>query len=328
MMGKRSLLQETVARLSGLIPNERIFIATNRLQKKVIAPQLPEISDNNYLIEPSARNTAPSIGLAAMHIKRIDPDGIMVILPSDHLVRDIEGFQQAVRVAVAAAKEHNALVTFGIQPDRPETGYGYIQFSPQSADLPEKVHRVKTFAEKPNKITAMRFLSSGDFYWNSGIFIWKASRILAEIEEHLPEQYHQLELIEKSYNSTNYLRSLVTRYRRIRSISIDYGIMEVTKTPILMVEGNFDWSDVGSWDELYRQYNPGSDGNVIIGEGATLDTKNCFIYSQDKMTALIGLENMLVVNTPNALLICPLDKAQEVKQIVEKLRAEGKEKYL
>ncbi len=328
MLGNKSLLQETVARLKGLIPNERIFIATNRHQKKVIAPQLPELSDNNYLIEPSARNTAPSIGLAAMHIKRIDPEGIMVILPSDHLVHNVEGFQKTVKVAVEAARKHDALVTFGIPPTRPETGYGYMQFSPGSPDLPETVHRVKTFAEKPNKATALRFISSGDFYWNSGIFIWKASRILAEFEEHLPDQSHQLELIEKSYGSPNYLRSLVTRYRRIRSISIDYGVMEVTKTPILMVEGNFGWSDVGSWDELYRQYTPGTDGNVIIGEGTTLDSKNCFVYSHDKMTALIGLENMLIVNTPNALLICPLDKAQNVKQIVEKIRAEGKEKYL
>ncbi len=328
MLGPKSLLQETVSRLNGLIPKDRIFIATNRLQKKVIAPQLPELSDNNYIIEPSARNTAPCIGLAAMHIKRIDPDGVMIILPSDHLVRNIAGFQNAVTSAVDIAKKHDALVTFGIPPDRPETGYGYIQFAPRSADLPQNIHRVKTFAEKPNRATALRFLSSGDFYWNSGIFIWKASRILAEFEEHLPEQFHQLESIEKNYGSTHYLRSLVTRYGRIRPISIDYGIMEVTKTPIFMVVGHFDWSDVGSWDELYRQYSPDNDGNVIVGLGSTLDSKNCFIYSQDKMTALIGLKNMLVVNTPNALLICPLDKAQDVKQIVEKLRAEGKEKYL
>jgi len=328
LFGERSLLQETVSRLDGLIPPERIFIATNRLQKRVIAPQLPEISDLNYLIEPSARNTAPSIGLAAMHIKRIDPDGIMVVLPSDHLVKNVEGFREAVTTAVEVARRKDALVTFGIHPERPETGYGYIQFSEDNHSLPKHVFRVKTFAEKPNRTTAIRFLASGDFAWNSGIFIWKASRILAEIEEHLPDQYHQLEIIEKSYGTTHYIRSLLTRYRRIRAISIDYGIMEVTKTPIYMVEGNFGWSDVGSWDELYRQHAATSEGNVIIGDGTTLEAKNCFVYSQDRMTAIIGMENMLVVSTPSALLICPLDRAQEVKQIVEKLKAEGKDKYL
>lgn len=328
MLGEKSLLQETVDRLDGIIPNERIFIVTNRLQRKIIAPQLRSLSEENYIIEPSARNTAPCIGLAAMHIKRLNPDGIMVVLPSDHLVRDRMEFQNAIRTAVEVVRKQDGLVTFGIPPTRPETGYGYIQFSHRSADLAKHVHRVKTFAEKPNKPTAMRFLASGDFYWNSGIFVWKASRILAEFEEHLPEQYHQLELIERNYGSSHYNRSLITRYSRIRPISIDYGVIEVTKSPIFMVEGDFGWSDVGSWDELYRQHTPGSDGNVVIGEGAMLDAKNCFIYSQDKMTAVIGLENLLVVNTPNALLICPLDRAQDVKQIVEKLRAEDKGKYL
>lgn len=328
LLGSKSLIQETLDRLEGLISSEQTFVATNRIQRKVIAPQLPSLQDDNYIIEPSARNTAPCIGLAAMHIKRLDPEGIMVVLPSDHMVKDKEAFQSAVQTAVEVAEKNDALVTFGIPPTRPETGYGYIQFSQKESDLPEKVHRVKTFAEKPNKATALRFVASGDFFWNSGIFIWKASRILAEIEEHLPDQFHQLQVIDGHYGSPHYTRSLVTRYSRIRPISIDYGVMEVTHSPIFMVEGDFGWSDVGSWDELYRQHSQGPDGNVIVGEGATLDCKNCFVYSRDKMVAMIGMQDILIVNTPTALLVCPIERAQDVKQIVEKLRAEGQEKYL
>lgn len=328
ILGPNSLLQETVARLEGVVPPERTFIVTNRRQKKVIAHQLAGLGDDNFIIEPSARNTAPCIGLAAIHIRRLDPDGVMLVLPSDHIVRDVVEFQRAIRTAVEVVQKFDALVTFGIPPTRPETGYGYIQFARTNADLPKGVHRVKTFAEKPNKATAQRFLSAGDFYWNSGIFVWKASRILQEIEEYLPEQYHQLQLIDRAIGTPGYYKVLASRYGRVRPISIDYGVMEVAATPILMVEGRFGWSDVGSWDELYRQHTPGPGGNVVIGEAAAVDAEDCFIYSPGKMAAVIGLDKILVVNTPTALLICPLDRAQDVKLIVEKLRKEGKDHYL
>jgi mannose-1-phosphate guanylyltransferase len=328
ILGPKSLIQETVARLEGLIPSERILVVTNRQQKKVISAQLASLSDANYLLEPSARNTAPCIGLAALHILKNDPDGVMVVLPSDHLVKDPVEFRRVVKNAVETAVRQEALVTIGIPPTRPETGYGYIQFAQVNGSLPAGVHQVKTFAEKPNKPTAIRFLSTGDFYWNSGIFIWKASKILHEFEEHLPETYHQLLLIDRAIGTPSYAPALASRYNRIKPISIDYGVMEVTNSPIYMVEGRFGWSDVGSWDELYRQQIPGAAGNVIIGEGDLIDTENCFIYSPQKLTAVVGLNNLLVVNTANAILICPLDRAQEVKLIVEKLKASGKEKYI
>ena len=328
ILGPSSLLQDTVDRIRGLAPTEQVRIATNARQFKVIAPQLPELSPANFLLEPSPRNTAPCIGLAAVHIRKRDPDGIMLVLPSDHIVRDVKAFQEAVRRGVEVVERHDPLVTFGIRPDRPETGYGYIQYVPSQEELPAGVHRVKAFAEKPNLQTAQMFLQSGDFYWNSGMFIWRASRILQEMEEHLPEHYHQLVEIERAIGKPNYQRILNNRYRRLRAISIDYGVMEVSRTPIFMLAGEFGWNDVGSWDELYRIASKGKDGNVAVGDTVALDSHNNYIYSPSRLTAVIGMDDVLIVNTPNATLICPRSRAQDVKAVVDKLRQERKDKYL
>jgi len=328
ILGPNSLLQDTVQRIMGLAPSERTFVVTNLRQKRLIAQQLPDLSDSNYILEPSPRNTAPCIGLAAFAIRRIDPQAVMIVLPSDHLVRDESAFIQAIRTAVEVARQTDGLVTFGIPPTRIETGYGYIQFEPTDGDLPKSVHRVKAFAEKPNRETAERFVASGEFYWNSGIFIWRVERILKEMEEHLPEQYHQLDMISRAWGQPGYARTLVNRWGRIRPISIDYGVMEVASSPIYMVEGDFGWSDVGSWDELYRLHKGNANHNVTLGETALIDAKDNFIYSPGKITAMVGLDNVMVINTPTATLICPLDRAQDVKQVVEKLKREGKEHYL
>jgi len=328
VVGAQSLIQETVARLDGLVAPERIVVVTNRTQRRLISSQLPGLNAHNFVLEPSARNTAACIGLAAIHIRRIDPDAVMVVLPSDHLVRDNRMFHQAVETAIDVARNFDGLVTFGIPPSRPETGYGYIQIERSGDGLPEMVHRVRAFAEKPNVETARRFVSSGDFYWNSGIFVWHVARILSEMEEHLPEQYHQLEAIDRAWGSPSYPRTLLSRWARIKPISIDYGVMEVASAPIFMVEGDFGWSDVGSWDELYRINDANHQGNVEMGESVLLDAESNLIYSPDRLTAVIGLKDILVVNTPQATLICPLSRAQDVKQLVERLKREGREKYL
>lgn len=328
LFSDNSLIQDTVKRLSGLVPLERILIVTNREQYEVIAPQLPELSDENYLLEPAPLNTAPCIGLAAIHIRHKDPDGIMVVLPSDHLVRSTELFQKRIRQAVELVELYDPMVTIGIPPTRPETGYGYIQFNDKS-ELPENVHRVKTFAEKPNLATAERFIESGDFYWNSGIFIWSASRILAEMEEYLTDQHFQLLQIEGAIGQPDFQQKLESHYNRIRSISIDYGVMEVSRDPIFMIKGDFGWSDVGSWDELYRISDDRDDsGNVAVGDVEILDADCNYIYSPDRLTAVIGIKEILVVNTSTATLICPRNRAQDVKIIVEQLRKKGKTKQL
>ncbi|MFH0765685.1 MAG: mannose-1-phosphate guanylyltransferase [Calditrichota bacterium] len=326
--GNHSLVRETVERVEGLVPRERILIVTNRHQVKTIAEQLPELDESNYLLEPMPRNTAPCIGLAAMHIQRQDPDAVMLVLPSDHLIKDVPKFQKVIRQGVSIALERDALVTIGIPPTRPETGYGYIQFDGTENNLPEGVRLVKTFAEKPNLPTAERFVQSGDFYWNSGLFIWRADRILAEMEEHLTIVYHHLRLIDDAWGQKSYPRILSSRYSRIRPISIDYGVMEVTNAPIYMLDGAFGWSDVGSWDELYRISEKGREGNVSVGESALLEAHRNYIYSPGRLTAVIGIDDILVVNTPSATLICPLNRAQEVKTMVDKLYKEGREEYL
>lgn len=324
----KSMIQETVNRLENLISADRIYIVTNKEQCILISPQLPQLTKSNFIIEPVARNTAPCIGLAAIQICKDDPDGIMVVLPADHLIKDMKTFQKIIRVGIEVVEKHDPLVTIGIPPNRPETGYGYIQFRKSTRNLPDLVHRVKTFAEKPDLETAELFLASGDFYWNSGIFIWRASRILKEMEEYLPEQHAQLQKISKSLNRPKYQQNINSYYKIIRPISIDYGIMEVTSSPIFMLEGDFGWSDIGSWDELYRISPKGRDGNVLIGDSITVDAADNYIYSPGQLTAIIGLNKVLVVNTPTVTLICPLERAQDVKEVVDKLEKEKRKEYL
>lgn len=326
--GTNSLLHETIDRLEGLIPVENRYIVTSEQLARVIKSDLPELSETCYLLEPVPRNTAPCIGLAAIHIHRTDPDGIMVVLPADHLITNVKGFRQTIKTGIDVVEKHDVLVTIGIPPTRPETGYGYIQFMQSQDDLPKGVHQVRTFAEKPNRPTAKRFLESGDFYWNSGIFIWRTSRILSEMEEHLPDQYDQLHKIAEAQDSPDYQKVLNSRYKRIKPISIDYGIMEVTSTRILMLTGDFGWSDVGSWDELYRISSKGRHSNVHIGETIGIDARRNYIYSPGKLTAVIGMNDILVINTSSATLICPLDRAQDVKEIVERLQKDKKTRFL
>ena len=327
--GPNSMLSETVTRLSGLVSHDKTLVVTSQQQSRVIKPHLPELSDDNLLLEPVPRNTAACIGLAAIHVRKQDPDGIMLVLPADHLINDIDEFQRVVSCGIEVVEKYNSLVTIGIPPTRPETAYGYIQFK-KSADkkLPKMVYRVKVFAEKPNLATAKLFVKSGDFYWNSGIFMWKASSILDEMEEHLPDQYSQLHRIEQALGTKDYEKVLNSRYKRIKGISIDYGIMEVTSRQIYMISGDFGWSDVGSWDELYRLSVRKGKNNVVIGETVVLDAKHNYIYSPGKLTAVIGMDNVLIVNTSAVTLICPLDRAQDVKEIVEKLKKEKKTRFL
>jgi mannose-1-phosphate guanylyltransferase len=314
--------------MPGIIPKDQVVVVTSQQQVEIIKPHLPGVSASNIIIEPMPKNTAPCIGLAALHCKRLDPDAVMVVLPSDHRITDLEKFQSVLQTGIELAHTDNSLVTLGIPPNRPETGYGYIQIKQEASKLPEGVYTVETFAEKPNRPTAERFLQSGDFFWNSGIFIWKAKQILAEMEEHLPDQYAQLMLIDQAYGRDDYFEILSEHYNRIRSISIDYGIMELSHSKIFMISGGFGWSDVGSWDELFRIHSKPGVQNVTEGDAIYIDSKNNLVYSPNKLTAVIGMDNVLVVNTSDATLICPLDRAQDVKNIVEKLRKDNRKECL
>jgi mannose-1-phosphate guanylyltransferase len=241
----------------------------------------------------------------------------MVILPADHLIKELDQFHNTINKAAKFAHESKGLVTIGIKPERPETGYGYIQVDEN--DHRENIFKVINFAEKPNYATAVRFIESGDFFWNSGMFIWRVDAILEEIKRFMPDLYEGLEKIKKDLNTPKFENTLLSEYGLLKNISIDYGIMEKSQR-VHLIKGEFSWSDVGSWEEVYQLSTKNKDGNAFIGNVFTEMTADTYIYSPDKFAAVIGVENLIVINTPDALLVCRRDQAQEVKKIVDYLK--------
>ena len=330
IVGEGTMIQNTVARLEPLIPPMNTIIVTNKLQQELIYQQLPFLPKENILVEPVGRNTAPCIGWAASWIKHIDPKGVMVVLPADHLIQNVGEFLRIVSVAVGVAEETDALLTIGIQPSHPETGFGYIQFD----DIEERnplaakgVFPVKTFAEKPNIETAEKFLASGDFLWNSGMFVWKASSILQEIQTHLPDLFEQLLVLEASAQQPTFKTVLEQTYGMMKSISIDYGVMEKAGH-VYVVKGDFGWSDVGSWDEVVRLSRTNGEGNFHRGTVVTKDSKNNYVDAGSKVVATIGVEDLIVVVTEDAVLISRKGKSQDVKEIVDYIRRKQMNDFL
>lgn len=317
IFGDKTMIQDTVGRLEGIIPKENIFIITNKVQREEIIKQLPEIPINNILEEPFGRNTAACIGLASIMIEEKSKDAITIVLPADHIIKDTVSFQKTITSAAKFADESKGLVTIGIIPTRPETGYGYIQID--DSIVTDNIHKVLTFAEKPNYATAVRFLESGDFLWNSGMFIWRIDAILEEIRKFMPELYAGLESIKKSIHAPNFEEVLTNLYGQLRNISVDYGIMEKSQK-VFLTKGDFSWSDVGSWEEVYQLSEKNEEGNAVVGKVFTDGTSDSYIFSPNKFTAVIGAENFIVINTDDALLICRRDKAQEVKKVIEHLK--------
>jgi mannose-1-phosphate guanylyltransferase len=322
IVGSGSMIFNTIARIQPLVPTEKAMVVTNKLQKDIIQQQVPGLPMQNVLTEPLGRNTAPCIGLAALWIHHYDPEAVMVILPADHIIRDTEEFLRVIQRAAHVAIENDALVTIGIKPTHPETGYGYIQFEDSSEQNPysaDGIYRVKTFAEKPNLETAEKFLKSGDFLWNSGMFIWRAQVILEEIQKHLPELGEQLKKLEPVIGTDAYFPTLEHVYGVIRSISIDYGVMEKASN-VFVAKGDFGWSDVGSWDEVVRLTPTNGDGNALRGTVIAKDSHRNYIDAGNKLVATIGMDDMIVVMTDDAVLICKKGRSQDVKEVVDYLR--------
>ncbi|HSL89155.1 MAG TPA: mannose-1-phosphate guanylyltransferase [Ignavibacteriaceae bacterium] len=317
MIGDRTLIQDTVKRLDGLVKDENIYIVTNSLQLDELKKQLNKIPFENLIEEPFGRNTAACIGLASVIISKKDKDAVTVILPSDHIIHDITEFHKSILCAANFANTSNGLVTIGINPTKPETGFGYIQIDDRAVQ--DNIFRVYTFAEKPNYATAIRFIESGDFLWNSGIFIWRTDSIINEIKSLMPDLYEGLEKIEKVLGKTDYPELLNNVYGQLRKVSIDYGIMEKSKR-VYLTKGNFRWSDIGSWEEVYNLSEKDNDGNVIQGLVYTDMVIDSFIHSEDKFTAVIGVDNLVIVSSNDAVLVCRKDKSQEVKRIVDYLK--------
>ena len=331
MFGDDSMIQLTAKRIEKLVNPSEMFVVTNKLQRNGIVKQLPQIPQENILIEPFGRNTAPCIGLAALFAKRVDPDSVMIVLPADHLIKNTNEFQKVLENAIEVADKSKSLVTIGITPTRPETGYGYIQFDEEKSSENNfqnlSAFKVKTFAEKPTQEIAKEFLRSGDFVWNSGMFIWRTDVILKEIANSLPEMYEQLLNIEESIGTTLFEKTLEEKYKIIRGISIDYGVMEKAKD-VFVIKSDFGWNDVGSWEEVYQISNKDKNLNSLNGKIITVDTKNSYISSKEKLIATVGVENLIIIETEDSILICSRDKAQDVKEIVNELKKQKWNEFL
>lgn len=325
LSGNGLMINETIDRITKVIDAQNIFIVTNEQQgDKMKCSVGDRILENHILLEPSARNTTACIGYAAFEILKKYGDGIMCIFPSDHYIKDQEEFSNILRRAIEVAENSDKLVTIGIKPTFPSTGYGYINYDRGSG---QEVHEVIQFVEKPNHDKAKEYVASGQYAWNSGMFIWKASTILNNIERFLPKVYQYLKKIADSMNTEAELETINQIYGNIPSISIDYGVIE-RSDDVVVILGDFGWNDVGSWDNLGVIYNVDENGNVIKGEQVNISTKNCICYADKRLIATIGVENLIIVETDDAILVCRKDQAQKVKDVVEQLQQRGLEKYL
>jgi len=324
--GDKTMFQDTVARMLPLVPFERLYVSTIEPYLDTAREQLPEIPPDHYIIEPHARNTAPAMALIATTISRIDPDATVATISSDHLVTRPENFRQALRAGAAVLEAHpENIVTIGLQPDRPHTGFGYIQVGDLFAEAESlKVHRVSQFVEKPDLKMAESYLAAGGYLWNASYFLWKTQTMREALTRHQPDIAKRLKNIENHWGDRKVLNR---EYRLMPAIAIDYVIEQLSS--VLVVPADFGWDDVGSWDNLYnilaREY---SLNNVEHGNHIGIDDENCLIFANDKLITTLGLKNIVIVDTPDALFVCSKDRAQDVKAIIERLKLEGKEEYL
>ena len=323
-----TMVQATVNRVLPIVPVDHIFFATNQIYGPLIKAQIPEIPRRNIIEEPSGKNTAPCIGLAAVHMQQLDPKAVMASLHADHFIADEEGFRQALLAAEQVAQQ-GYLVTLGITPDKPETGYGYIQRGSELGHYNEHpVYEVANFLEKPDLATAEKFVNSGEYYWNSGIFIWQISTLMEAFREYMPEFYQQLGQIEQALQSQDSETIIRSIWENIGSQSIDVGIMEKAEK-VAVVPVDIGWNDVGSWAAIY-EINPSDahDNVVLNAKHVAIETRASLIQGNGRLIVTIGLEDIIIIDSDDALLVCARDKAQDIKKVVEWLKEQGKTKLL
>lgn len=326
--GDKSLIRETVERIRPLVPPERTLVVTGRSHAVELIRRLPEIPAENVIIEPVGRNTAACIGLAALHIQDRSRDAVMLALPSDHRIENEVQFRHVLSEAAVMADSGEFILTIGIKPSGSETGYGYIEQGEivlTKGDL--EIRRVSSIREKPDMAQAREFLKRGGFLWNSGMFIWKVSTILKQINHFLPELYEGLWKIKEAIGSELEEDVMGRIYPSLPSISIDYGVMEKAED-VLVIPGNFGWSDLGSWDALWEVSKKDENGNAVRGRFIGVDAGNSMVYSPEKLVAIVGLSDIFVVETRDALLICRRGSSQDVRRVVEKIEKEGLKEYL
>lgn len=322
IVSARSMLQETVDRARTVAPPARTLVVTNASLVSQVRRQLPRVPAGNVIGEPASRNTAACIGLAALRVERQDPDGVMVVLPSDHFVSGLPAFRRAVGLAGQLAAQDN-LITIGLTPTRAETGYGYIEWGRTLAGTKGQAAWAATFTEKPTRRRAERFVASGGYLWNSGIFAWRARRILAEIDRHLPRLGRLLDRLRPAIGTPREAAALRRYYPAMPAISIDYGVLEHVER-VAVVRGRFQWSDLGSWAAMEGLWRSGlRNGNAVRGRTITIGAQGCVVSASERLVALCGVSDLVVVETPDAVLVCQKSRAQDVRLIVRELERRG-----
>ncbi len=325
-----TLIQNTYNRFRKICKKENIYIVTNDIYKKLVHEQLPEIAEEQIICEPARRNTAPCIAYASYKIFKLNPDANVVVAPSDHIILKEDVFIEIVESALKCTEANDWLLTLGIKPSRPDTGYGYIQFNAGiTCPNDKRIKKVKTFTEKPVLEMAKSFLKSGDFLWNSGIFIWKAKNILTAFENYLPEIDSLFKEGIKKYNTPKEKAFIKDTYTVCRSISIDYGIMEKADN-VYVLQSDFGWSDLGTWGSLYEARKKDKAGNTVVGKNVMIfDSKNCIVNMPNgKLVVMQGLTDCIVVESDDILLICKMSDEQQIRQFVNDVMVEKGEQYV
>ena len=335
LLGQNSLIRETAERVYPLAGRKQTLIVTIADQLSLLRRELPGVPRNNFIAEPQGKNTAPCIGLAALEVIRRDPEAVMIVLPADHWVADVGAFRKTLKSAVELAAETDQLITIGIKPDYPETGYGYIMKNGAIGPKSATAFVVKRFVEKPS-LPAARRLMRQHALWNSGIFIWKAATLLAALRRYQPEIYQSLEKINKAaaaYSLTSSAprlrKAIANQYNQMPNLSIDYAVMESAgaEGKVLTLEAQFGWSDVGSWAAVHRMMPKDRNGNAGQSRWLGVDTNNCLIHAPNRLVVLLGIENTVIVDTPDALLVADLQRSQEVREVVDALNRERLHSY-
>jgi mannose-1-phosphate guanylyltransferase len=330
MGASRTMLQSTFDRLQGLVSSEHVLVLTNEQLTDAVLEQLPSLPQEHIIGEPCKRDTAPCIGVAASLVHAADPDGVMVVMPSDHVIEPRAEFHRSVKAGLSLIQERPELVvTFGIRPSYPAESFGYIQRGsaiPSAAGSSTFV--VECFREKPDRVTAERYLAEGSFYWNSGIFMWKASTILKALEEFEPEMFGHIQNISKGIGTSNFQRNFTEHFEKIKGKSIDFAVMERYRD-IAVIEAPFAWDDVGSWQAIARLIKPDGHGNAVDGPYLPIDSSGMIVRtSDDHLVVTIGMHDTIVVHTPDATLVAPKSEEERVREVVKQLTELGHRQYL
>lgn len=315
----KSFIRQTFERFAQIVPVENFLIVTNASYRDLVLQHIPELSSEQILCEPVGRNTAPCIAYAAFRLRAKNPDAVMIVAPSDHLILDERNFVTAINECVDFAVKTHAIMTIGITPTRPDTGYGYIQVTDRTS-----IGKVKTFTEKPDERMARTFIASGEFFWNSGIFVWEVGTIIEAMRKYLPDLYAPFSIHHEAFGTKSEDAVIRNIYPECRAVSIDYGVIEKADN-VYVRPSSFGWSDMGTWHSLYQTLDKDESGNVLDGKVMTEETSGCLVKLTDgKLAVIEGLEDYIVVDTPDALLICPRQREDDIKQFTMRLKMDDK----